>query len=225
MRALAPHPPHCWPCLLMATAPSAGARQVLWHGAASPVSPVVVHDLVVQVLLVGQVPVGRQVLLVCLLVEVSQLSCRGHRGSGVRGNPWPPSQRKAPLGPAPRGRGTVLAGSRLPLHCSRWETSSAALLSLQGSRPSARSFLIWRVKRYLWRGTGALRQGRAQQKAWRWPEPWGLCHTGGACPRASPCARPCFNPRDVGPRGHRRSTQAPQKDAAGHHCDQYAPAI
>lgn len=38
-----------------------------------PVSPVVVHDLVVQVLLVGQVPVRGQVLLVCLLVEVAQL--------------------------------------------------------------------------------------------------------------------------------------------------------
>ena len=77
---LASHPPHCWPCLIMGTAPSAGTRWVLLvggHGVEQPlpVSPVVVHDLVVQILLVGQVPVGRQVLLVCLLVEVTQLGC------------------------------------------------------------------------------------------------------------------------------------------------------
>lgn len=66
----------------MGTAASTGARRVLWvgsHGAEQPlpVSAVVVHDLVVQVLLVGQVPVGRQVLLVRLLVEVAQLGCGG----------------------------------------------------------------------------------------------------------------------------------------------------
>lgn len=123
-------------------------------------SPVVVHDLVVQVLLVGQVPVGRQVLLVRLLVEVAQLGCGGTGGEGglccergwarQGGSPRLHSQGK--VVPHPWGRDTVPAGARLPLHCSRWETSSAALLSLQGSRPRARSFLIWRVKRYLWRG-------------------------------------------------------------------------
>lgn len=82
VHTLASQPPQCWPCLLMGTAPSTGARRVLWvgsHGAEQPlpVSPVVVHDLVVQVLLVGQVPVGRQVLLVRLLVEVAQLGCGG----------------------------------------------------------------------------------------------------------------------------------------------------
>lgn len=137
-----------------------GAEQPL------PVSPVVVHDLVVQILLVGKVPVGRQVLLVHLLMEVTQLGCGGHEesvGETARGHCGgdPGCTAKAKLScPPPRGRGTVPAGSRLPLHCSRWETSSAALLSLQGSRPSARSFLIWRVKRYLWRGTGAYPGGR-----------------------------------------------------------------
>lgn len=51
-------------------------------------SPVVVHDFVVQVLLVGQVPVGCQVLLVRLLMEVTQLGCRGHGesvGQAARG--------------------------------------------------------------------------------------------------------------------------------------------
>lgn len=48
----------------------------------SPVSAVVVHDLVVQVLLVGQVPVRGQVLLVRLLVEVAQL------GFGNTGRAW-----------------------------------------------------------------------------------------------------------------------------------------
>ena len=67
----------------MGAAPSTGARRVLWVGGCGteqplPVSPVVVHDLVVQVLLVGQVPMGRQVLLVRLLVEVAQLGCGGH---------------------------------------------------------------------------------------------------------------------------------------------------
>lgn len=62
---------------------------MLWvggHGAEQPlpVSSVVVHDLVVQVLLVGQVPVGLQVLLVRLFVEVAQLGCGGRRESRVR---------------------------------------------------------------------------------------------------------------------------------------------
>lgn len=47
-----------------------------------PVSPVVVHDLVVQVLLVGQVPVCGQVLLVCLLMKVTYL------GFGDTGRAW-----------------------------------------------------------------------------------------------------------------------------------------
>lgn len=47
-----------------------------------PVSPVVVHDLVVQVLLVGQVPVCGQVLLVCLLMKVTYL------GFGDTGKAW-----------------------------------------------------------------------------------------------------------------------------------------
>lgn len=98
--------------------------------------PVVVHDLVVQVLLVGQVPVRGQVLLVCLLVEVTQLGCRGDRRRAGLGAPCAAWLRQSPAAP-------------LPLHCSRWETSSAALLSLQGSLASARSFLICRVKRYL----------------------------------------------------------------------------
>lgn len=49
--------------------------------------PVVVHDLVVQVLLVGQVPVRGQVLLVCLLMEVTQLGCRGTQGERGWGHP------------------------------------------------------------------------------------------------------------------------------------------
>lgn len=68
----------------------------------------------------------------------------GHRESGVRSTLCHAVKAKPWCPPA--------AGMCLPLHCSRWETSSAALLSLQGSRPSARSFLIWSVKRYLWRG-------------------------------------------------------------------------
>lgn len=53
----------------------------------SPVPPVVVHDLVVQVLLVGQVPVRGQVLLVRLLMEVTQLGCRGTQGERGWGHP------------------------------------------------------------------------------------------------------------------------------------------
>lgn len=49
--------------------------------AAVPVPAVVAQDLVVQVLLVGQVPVRGQVLLVCLLLEVAQLGF-GTRESG-----------------------------------------------------------------------------------------------------------------------------------------------
>lgn len=85
------------------------------------------------------------------------------------GEPWLLSQSLSPgKGPWPCRGGP--AGPLLPLHCSRWETSSAALLSLQGSRPCARSFLIWRVKRYLWRG-----QEHALGGAGCWAEPRGPC--------------------------------------------------
>lgn len=128
-------------------------------------SPVVVHDFVVQVLLVGQVPVGCQVLLVRLLMEVTQLGCRGHGesvGQAARGRCRGPMATQP--NPVP-GEGH----HPLPLHCSRWDTSSAALLSLQGSRPCARSFLIWRVKRYLWRGQERALGGSQAQ---HWCEHW-----------------------------------------------------
>lgn len=83
LSVLASHPPRC---PLMGTGPSVGPCRVLWVGVRGaeqplPVSPVVVHDLVVQVLLVGQVPVGCQVLLFCLLMEVAQFGCGGHKES------------------------------------------------------------------------------------------------------------------------------------------------
>lgn len=79
-----------------------------------PVSPVVVHDLVVQILLVGKIPVGCQVLLVHLLMEVTQLGCGGHEesvGDAVRGHwvggPGLHSQSQAQLSPYP-GKGHCL---------------------------------------------------------------------------------------------------------------------
>jgi len=132
----------------------------------------------------------------------------------------------APRGcPRPQGRVTGPAGTRRPLHCSRWETSSAALLSLQGSRPAARSFLIWRVKRYLWRGTGACPGGAGlSREPGAGLSPEGSA-AGGFLPRTSPCARPCFSPRGAGPRGHEGSMQPLQKAAAGHHHEQHAPPL
>lgn len=99
-------------------------------------------------------------------------------------------QRGAPAArpkPIP-GKGPWPCRALLPLHCSRWETSSAALLSLQGSRPWARSFLIWRVKRYLWRGTGA---SLGELGA-------GLGHEGHGCSQIS---------WDAHPQGHRMRMQ------------------
>lgn len=216
---LASHPPHCWPCLLTAMAPSAGAHRVLWRGAASPVSPVVVHDLVVQVLLVGQVPVGRQVLLVRLLVEVTQLSYRGHRGSGVRGNTWPPQPKQSPVGPRSPGQGHRPGGLSPALTLQQVGDEQRRALVTAGQPPQRQVLLDLEGEEVPVEGDRSPEAGPGSTGAL--PRGVGGC----ACPCASPCARPCFNPRDAGPRGHRRSTQAPQKDAAGHHCDQYAPAI
>ena len=160
-----------------------------------PVSPVVVHDLVVQVLLVGQVPVGGQVLLVCLLMEVAQLGCRGHGERGVRllrGDPLAASTPR--VSPSP-GKGHRPHGHPPALTLQQVGDEQRRALVAAGQPPRCQVLLDLEGEEVPVEGDRSVPWGsRAQQRAGCRAEPRGLCCGGLSAPRLS-LHSPVFQPK------------------------------
>ena len=57
------------------------------------------------------------------------------------------------------------------LHCKMWEIINAVQLSLHGSLPRAKSFFIWRVKRYLQRSGGKSLEEETGTRKKHFPSP------------------------------------------------------
>lgn len=61
------------------------------------------------------------------------------------------------------------------LHCKMWDIINAVQLSLHGSLPRAKSFFIWRVKRYLQRSGGKSLEEETGTRKKHFPSPRSRC--------------------------------------------------